>query len=147
DAGLNRVFEGRTTKYNADNGLRSNFVLSIYEDRSRAVWVGTNRGLQRIVNGNLSPEGFRLSGEIVGAMLEDRGGALWVGTQDGGLNRVNGASVTSFTTRNALGSDFVLSLYQDASGAIWVGTAGGGISRFKGGRWATITTREGLFDD
>ena len=55
--------------------------------------------------------------------------------------------MTSFTTRNALTSDFVLSLYQDNTGAIWVGTAGGGISRYKGGRWATITTREGLFDD
>src|SRR6266849_263389 len=147
DSGLNRVFQGRTTTYNANNGLRSNFVLSVYEDRAGSVWVGTNRGLQHIVNGNLAPDSFRLSGEIVGAMLEDRSGALWVGTQDGGLNKISGASVTSYTTRNALGSDFVLSLYQDNSGAVWVGTAGGGISRYKGGRWATITTREGLFDD
>ncbi|PYQ52046.1 MAG: hypothetical protein DMF59_06080 [Acidobacteria bacterium] len=147
DSGLNRVLQGRTTIYNANNGLRSNFVLSVYEDRTNAVWVGTNRGLQRIVNGNITPDTYRLSGEIVGAMLEDRSGALWVATQDGGLNRITGASVSSFTTRNALSSDFVLSLYQDNTGAIWVGTAGGGISRYKGGRWATITTREGLFDD
>ena len=147
DGGVNRVFQGRTTVYDASSGLRSPLVLSVYEDRSGVVWIGTARGLQRIVNGTLAPDTFRLSGEAVGVMYEDRNGALWVGTQDGGLNRIAGASVTSFSTRNGLSSDFVLSLYQDNAGALWVGTQGGGLNRYKGGRWATITTREGLFDD
>jgi len=147
DGGVNRVFQGRTTVYDASNGLRSPLVLSVYEDRSGVVWIGTARGLQRIVNGALAPDTFRLSGEAVGVMYEDRNGALWVGTQDGGVNKIAGASVTSFSTRNGLSSDFVLSLYQDSAGALWVGTQGGGLNRYKGGRWATITSREGLFDD
>lgn len=147
DGGLNRVFQGRTTIYNTNTGLRSNTVLAIYEDRSGRVWIGTARGLQRIVNGTLTPDTLKLSGEAVDTIYEDRGGALWVGTQDGGLNRIAGGSVTSFTVRNGLSSDFVLSLYEDSAGALWVGTAGGGLNRYKGGRWKAITTREGLFDD
>jgi diguanylate cyclase (GGDEF)-like protein/PAS domain S-box-containing protein len=147
DGGLNRVFQGRTTVYDASNGLRSNLVLTVYEDRGGVVWVGTAAGLQRIVNGTLTPDAWKLSGEVVGVIYEDRNGALWVGTQDGGLNRIAGGTVTSFTKRNGLASDLILALHQDSAGAIWVGTAGGGLSRYKAGRWTTVTTREGLFDD
>ena len=147
DAGLSRITAGRTTTYDTSNGLLSNIVLSIYEDRGGTVWVGTSRGLQRIVNGAIVPGSLKLSGEAVGVIFEDRAGAIWAGTQDGGLNRIAGAAVTSFTKRNGLGSDFVLSLHEDSSGALWVGTAGGGLSRFKAGRWTTVTTRQGLFDD
>ncbi len=147
DGGLNWVRQGQTTVYNTSNGLRSNSVLAAYEDRRGSVWVGTARGLQHIVNGSLTPETLKLSGEAIGSIYEDRSGALWVGTQDGGLNRIYAGRVTSFTTRNGLSSDFVLSLYEDSSGALWVGTAGGGLNRYKGGKWTAITTRQGLFDD
>ncbi len=148
DAGLNRVYQGRTTVYDTKNGLNSNMILSLYEDRGGVLWVGTARGLQRLVNGTLSPDAFKLSGEAVGVVFEDRNGAIWAGTQDGGLNRIVGEVVTSFTKRSgALTSDLILALHEDSSGAMWVGTAGGGLSRFKMGRWTTFSTREGLFDD
>jgi diguanylate cyclase (GGDEF)-like protein/PAS domain S-box-containing protein len=147
DAGVNHVSEGQATVYDTRNGLNSNFVMTLYEDRGGAIWVGTADGLQRIVNGTLAAETFKLSGEWVGVIHEDRNGAIWVGTQDGGLSRISGGTVTSFNKRNGLGSDFVASLHQDVTGALWVGTLGGGLSRYKGGRWTTVTTREGLFDD
>jgi diguanylate cyclase (GGDEF)-like protein/PAS domain S-box-containing protein len=147
DGGLNRVYQGHTTVYDMKNGLNSNAVLSLYEDRGGAIWVGTARGLQRIVNGAITPDAFKLSGEVVGAIYEDRNGAIWAGTQDAGLNRIVGSAVTSFTKKNGLGSDLILALYQDSAGAMWVGSFGGGLSRYKGGRWTTVTTREGLFDD
>ena len=147
DGGLNRVYQGHTTVYNTSNGLHSNLVLTVYEDRGGVVWVGTASGLQRIVNGTLTPDAWKLSGEAVGVIYEDRNGALWVGTQDGGLNRIADGMVTSFTKRNGLASDLILALHQDSTGALWVGTAGGGLSRYKAGRWTTVTTREGLFDD
>ena len=148
DGGLNRVFEGHTTVYDSKNGLNSDFVLSLYEDRGGVLWVGTSRGLQRIENGTLEPDTFKLSGEAVGVIGEDSKGAIWVGTQDGGLNRIVGGTVTSFTKRDGrLASDLILALHEDSAGALWVGTAGGGLSRFKAGRWTTVTTREGLFDD
>ncbi|MDQ6800446.1 MAG: EAL domain-containing protein [Acidobacteriota bacterium] len=147
DGGLNRVFQGHTTVFDSKNGLNSNAVLSLYEDRGGVVWVGTARGLQRIVNGTITPDTFKLSGEVIGVIYEDRNGAIWAGTQDGGLNRIVGGAVTSFSKGNGLSSDLILALHEDSTGALWVGTAGGGLSRFKAGRWTTVTTREGLFDD
>ena len=147
DGGLNRVLNGHTTVFNTKNGLNSDFVLSLYEDRGGVIWVGGPRGLQRIVNGTVAPDTYKLSGEAVGVIYEDRNGAIWAGTQDGGLNRIVGAAITSFTKRNGLASDLILALHEDSTGAMWVGTAGGGLSRFKAGRWTTVTTREGLFDD
>ena len=147
DTGVNRVFQGKTTRYDMTNGLASNMVLSLFEDRGGVVWVGTASGLQRIMNGKLVPETLPISGEAVSVIYEDRSGAIWAGTQDGGLNRISGSTVTTFSKLNGLSSDLVLALHEDSSGALWVGTAGGGLSRFKGGKWTTITTREGLFDD
>ncbi len=148
DGGVTRVFEERTTTWDATNGLNSNMVLSLFEDRGGAMWVGTAKGLQKIVNGALARDVIKLSGEAVGVIYEDRNGALWAGTQDGGLNRIAGGTVTSFTkAHGGLASDLILALHQDSAGALWVGTSGGGLSRYKAGRWTTITTREGLFDD
>ncbi len=147
DHGLNRIYQGHTTVYDTTNGLLSNFVMSLYEDRGGSIWVGTTRGLQHIVNGTLSPEVFKISGELVGAIFEDRNGALWVGTQDGGLNRIAGGTITTFTKQSGLSSDQIFSLYEDTTGSLWVGTGGGGLNRYKNGRWTSITTREGLFDD
>jgi len=147
DAGVQHVVEGRTTVYDTDDGLRSNLVLSLFEDRGGVMWIGTASGLQRIVNGVLSPDVPKLSGEAVGVIYEDRAGAIWAGTQDGGLNRIAGGVVTSFRKGSGLSSDMILALHEDSAGSLWVGTAGGGLSRHKAGRWTTLTTREGLFDD
>ncbi|MFZ2491475.1 MAG: EAL domain-containing protein [Thermoanaerobaculia bacterium] len=147
DAGLQRIANGKTTVFDTSNGLRSNIVLSMWEDRNGVMWVGTATGLQRIVDGKVMPDVYKLSGQVVGVIYEDRAGALWVGTQDGGLNKLLGGKITSFTTSRGLSSDFILALHQDPSGTLWVGTAGGGLNRLKDGRWTAVTTREGLFDD
>jgi len=73
-----------------------------------------------------SAEGFRPS--FVYALLQDRQGYLWLGTGEG-LVRYDGTQFTTFTQKDGLAEDFVVSLREDpASGQLWIGHYQGGIS-------------------
>jgi signal transduction histidine kinase/DNA-binding NarL/FixJ family response regulator/HPt (histidine-containing phosphotransfer) domain-containing protein len=62
------------------------------------------------------------------ALLQDRQGYLWLGTGEG-LVRYDGTRFTTFTQKEGLAEDFVVSLREDpASGQLWVGHYQGGIS-------------------
>ena len=54
---------------------------------------------------------------------------------------------TTFTTKEGLPSEVIISLYQDPDGTVWIGTNGGGLSRFKEGKFTNYAVKDGLFDD
>ena len=71
-------------------------------------------------------EGLRAP--FIYALAQDRQGYLWLGTGDG-LLRYDGSRFVSFTRKDGLAEDFVVSLREDpATGALWVGHYQGGIS-------------------
>ena len=82
-------FETLTTK----DGLSSNVVSCVYEDRNRFLWVGTREGLNRFDGRQF--ETFRnnpddsnsISGNMIADILQDNEGILWIATVDGGLTR------------------------------------------------------------
>jgi two-component system, sensor histidine kinase ChiS len=51
---------------------------------------------------------------------------------EGRISRFDGKSFTTFTTRQGLSSDFIISAITDQNGKIWFGTDGGGLIRFDG---------------
>lgn len=71
-------------------------------------------------------EGFQPP--FVYALLQDRQGYFWLGTGEG-LVRYDGAHFVTFTKKDGLTEDFVVSLREEpASGRLWVGHYQGGIS-------------------
>lgn len=121
---------------NTKNGMSSNAVNTILQDRNGLIWFGTSDGLNKFdgtnftVYINKSNDSTSISSNKISALLEDRNGRLWVGTNGGGLLYYDPKLDTfiSFVgngipNRNV---DFnVLTLYQDKAGNIWVGTFGG----------------------
>lgn len=82
-------FENITTL----QGLSSNDITCLYQDRKGFLWVGTHFGLNRY-DGNLFKTFYHevdnsnsLSGNDVSDILEDRDGIFWIATKDGGLTR------------------------------------------------------------
>ncbi|MDB5234094.1 MAG: hypothetical protein JWR44_1087, partial [Hymenobacter sp.] len=62
------------------------------------------------------------------ALLQDRQGYLWLGTAEG-LVRYDGSKFVTFTTKDGLAEDFVVSLRENPSnGRLWVGHYQGGFS-------------------
>jgi signal transduction histidine kinase/ligand-binding sensor domain-containing protein len=144
----------RFVHYQHDPGnpysLSANLVLTLFEDPSNTLWVGTiGGGLNRFDRDTetfaryLHDPGnpYSLSDDTVRAVLVDSVGTLWVGTV-GGLDRLENAAAIAADEAHfvhyrhdpadphSLGADAVQSLLEDRSGGVWVGTYGGGLGRY-----------------
>jgi PAS domain S-box-containing protein len=128
------------------DSLDSDAVMSVYQDRSGVLWVGTeNTGLNIL---NFRQEQFihyrhrpsdpnSLSPGRVKAIYEDRNGVLWVGLYPRALNRLDRKTgqIIHYVPKpgdgNSLGEGTNIdSLYKDAAGYLWVGGGGSGLDRF-----------------
>ncbi|MEL7120980.1 MAG: two-component regulator propeller domain-containing protein, partial [Bacteroidota bacterium] len=129
-----------------DQGMKSSYVYSVFEDSKGNLWFGTDNGLSRFDGQSFihytTNEG--LSNNLVRCILEDSNGNLWFGTQGGGVNRFDGHHFTHFTTNEGLSNNMVKSMLEDNKGNIWFGTIGGGVNRFDGHHFTHFTTDEGL---
>ena len=126
--------------------LSSNLVLSILEDRSKNLWVGTFQGglnklsLYKSNFTHIEPNPnatFRLENEVRG-VLEDKFGRLWVGTKAGKVKCYDQSNSCILTIPDDLpkSSQFymhsVYSLLEDKAGSLWIGTKSDGLYRIEG---------------
>jgi ligand-binding sensor domain-containing protein/signal transduction histidine kinase len=126
------------------HSLSNNYVMTVYQDQSGVLWIGTRGGLDRF---DIETEQFihyrtdlddhgSLSHNYVSTIYEDRSGVLWVGTGGGGLDRFDRENErfvhyqTNLDDPYSLSNDSVWSIYQDRSGVLWIGTGGGGLDKF-----------------
>jgi signal transduction histidine kinase/ligand-binding sensor domain-containing protein len=111
------------------NGLPSDWVISLWEDREKNLWCGTGAGLVVIRPNNLetiSPPDNWKSRPVL-SVLAAPDGALWVGTEGAGLYRLQNGSWTNFDSTQSIRNPYVWSLAADGAGKIWAGTWGGGL--------------------
>jgi len=120
--------------FSRTNGMPSDWVISLWEDREKNLWCGTGAGLVVIRPNNLetiSPPD-KWNGRAVLSVLPMPDGTLWAGTEGAGLYRLQNGSWTSFGLTNyssnqGLRNNFVWSLAADDAGKILAGTWGGGL--------------------
>jgi diguanylate cyclase (GGDEF)-like protein len=96
--GLVRYREGIFTTFTRDDGLVSNWILSLYEDAAGSLWIGTNgEGLNRLSDGRLAAirRADGLWDGIVQVILEDRRGNFWI-TCNRGFFRVARSELDAF---------------------------------------------------
>jgi two-component system sensor histidine kinase ChiS len=152
------IFTHYKNEPGSPNSLSNNFIMTIYEDRSGVLWIGTiDGGLNRFDRNSETFSHYQnspgnpnsLSGNSVFSIHEDRSGNLWVGTLTG-LNQLtshrspgNQAMSNHFTryshqpgNPNSLSNNFVRVIHEDRSGALWIGTNGGGLNQLIPGEHA-----------
>ena len=145
---LEPKFENYRNERNEPWSLSSNVLLSLYEDNTHTIWIGTSgSGLSKW---NPASEVFQhvkqqiefgngLSEPWVASILADRHGYIWVGHYGSGLTRVHKDRLFDVPEhfrhdpkkKTSLGSDWVLAMHEDSKGNLWVGSTQG-ISRYKG---------------
>ena len=111
------------------NGLPSDWVISLCEDREKNLWCGTGAGLAVIRPSNLetiSPPDKWKSRPVL-SVLPAPDGALWVGTEGAGLYRLQNGGWTNFGPDQGIRNPYIWSLAADSTGKIWAGTWGGGL--------------------
>src|SRR5262249_10428314 len=147
--GLSRMNDGKFTNFTTKDGLPDGTVLSILEDESGVLWIGTGEGgLCKLSGGKFTTytSKGKPSDDAVYSICEDQGRNLWLGTDGGGLKRFKDGQFTSYTVGDGLSNNTVMTVHQDADGVLWIGTMGG-LNRLKDGKFTTYTVANGLFDD
>jgi signal transduction histidine kinase/ligand-binding sensor domain-containing protein len=143
--GIVRVHQGKTTVFTRRQGLRSNSVRQILEDRRGRIWVALGSGLAVFDGQNLRT--FYLEdGLVYGSvrcLLELPDGDLLVGT-DGGVSRIRDLRFVDDKTLAPLNGEKIWAMVPDPDSGVWIGTRGAGLFRLRDGTLRSITVRDGL---
>jgi len=128
-----------------DQSLSDGYILSLYEDQDRTLWIGTYGGGLNSLDldtGEITrfpvdgEEGNSLAGGVVAAITQDSQGTLWIGTNRG-LNRYDPESQRFELyeqidgSSSSLGHNNITTMFLDREGNLWIGTGGGGLDRFE----------------
>jgi len=139
--GLNRlnqqtgVFESYHHSTSDPINPSDDWVLSLFEDKERNLWIGTRNGLDKLdpsrrhnTHYRRNPGNrFSLSDNWINCIHEDRSGELWIGTNDGGVNKFLPArdGFQSYLHNPddewSLAANRILAIFEDHSGNLWFG--------------------------
>lgn len=111
------------------DGLASESLTRLLEDRHGGIWVGTLEGVQRMAAGDpgrieriTAADG--LSNNNIRSLFEDNESGVWVGT-DQGVNRFRESPLITWGARRGLTEEFTRTVLEDRKGVVWVATADG----------------------
>ncbi len=124
------------------DGLRSDIIYSIVEERPNVLWLGTRGGgLHRLNTLNNSFEVFGVADDRINGLINDdvlslcvsANQRLWVGTS-GGLSALNLSykpyQFRHYSERNGMPNNTVHGIMHDGAGDIWIST-NKGLARLK----------------
>ncbi|MBV8072991.1 MAG: hypothetical protein JO270_24030, partial [Acidobacteriaceae bacterium] len=144
-SGLVHISGSGSRRITTRDGLPDNQISSLAESSDGALWAGSDDGISRIRNEEISVYRTRdgLSHSVVLSLYFDREGSLWAGTKDG-LDQFTDANVTPYTTNDGLLSNDSGPVIEDAAARLWIGTMGAGLNWFDGHRFHALTSAQGL---
>lgn len=143
--GLYRVRKKRVMTHSTADGLPTDKLATLAEDKAGRVWLGTfGSGLFVSEDGlmNFQPATVPTVANITG-FLERRDGSLWFGTYNGDCYRRADAQFV-IGLKHSSGCRV---LCEDREGALWIGTLREGVERHQDGQVTRFTTRDGLTSD
>jgi ligand-binding sensor domain-containing protein/DNA-binding response OmpR family regulator len=120
------------------NGLSSNYLLSMLEDRAGLIWVGAEHtGLNKLVPQALNvthifPEDTsvtRYTANSVKTVFEDSRSRIWVSTRNGALYLYNNKLEKIRSLEHLLPGQCanIYCITEDSKGYLWIGTKGNGL--------------------
>lgn len=153
DLGLARLVDGRWQLIGMAQGLESETVTALFQDREGSIWIGLwGVGLARWPGSNAWTNWTMADGlpnNIVWSILRHPSGAMWAGTDRGLVRFQDGAKPKVWTHQEGLAGDKVKALALGPDGALWAGCLPGGVSRIdpRTGAIRSYGQKDGLVED
>lgn len=149
----NFVFE----QYTVNEGLPSNQILSLFEDNTGNIWIGTSGdGLCKFMGDMFShySEKDGLSSNKIQGIDQDIFGNFWFATSGGGLVKgekiLDNPKFTNYTTKDGLLGNTLLSVAVGktiTNKNIWAVVSDEGITKFDGKKFTNYTDTQGILDN
>ena len=114
--------------YTTADGLASNVVGALLEDRSGGVWAATRGGLSHVSEGVITSYTRRegLASSIITALGTDDLGSLWVGTSGGGIYEfAEKRLLRAGSSATADLPDTIYGILEDGNGQMWISSPDG----------------------
>lgn len=124
--GLVRFKDGKFTIWGEQKGLSSDFVTNIFRDREGMIWVGTEKGINRLQQQFVKTYSLAdgLIYNEVYPLMQAANGETYIGTTQG-LSIYRDGKFANYDLRNELGDKIsITALFEDKSGRIWIGAVG-----------------------
>jgi len=129
--GLLRFAQNQVQVFTESNaGLPSNTITALARDADGSLLVGSERGLARFVQGDVTPI-RAVSNVAVTDIATGDGGIVWVGTANSGAFYFNGLAWEQFTSTDNLPAQHISAVLVTADGTAWLGGENGGITLFR----------------
>jgi ligand-binding sensor domain-containing protein/signal transduction histidine kinase len=122
DQGVYRFYEGKVDRFRRTDGLSSDFVASLFQDKEGTLWVVTSQGVDSFHDLSIATWSARegLTTDNVVSVATGHDGTIWVGNA-GGLDAIRHGKVSSVRHRQGLPGNQVRSVFEDRENRLWVG--------------------------
>jgi signal transduction histidine kinase/ligand-binding sensor domain-containing protein len=136
--GIFRIHDNVVDHYQQMDGLSSDTVLDLFEDREGIVWAVTSTGIDSFRDPSVTAFSARegLGTDAATGVLASRDGTIWLANA-GSLDQIKDGTVSSIRTGSGLPGHQVTSLLEDRAGNMWVGVDDG-LYLFKSGRFRRL---------
>ena len=126
DSGLILYENGVYTTYNTSNGLVSNSIRVITEDKEGNILIGTTQGINKIDASNniLKVDTSNLENNFIVSLTCDDYNRIWGIDNLGNAFCLKDSDVIFFVRRRSVNNYNFTSIFRDSSGLIRIGTAG-----------------------
>ncbi|MDU1905874.1 MAG: two-component regulator propeller domain-containing protein [Dysgonomonas sp.] len=128
---------GELSHFTRNNSeLKTNYLLSVFEDRSGDIWIGTEHtGICKISLTKYQNEVFlpdtdkkNVENKIIRTVFQDKSGNIWIGTKSGNMYIFDENLHIKNTISLSQGMPYCI--VEDKDGSKWVGTKGNGLLVF-----------------
>ncbi len=126
-----QALSGKTDHFTTRNGLPHNTVISLYQDQTGFLWIGTANGLCKYNGIDFTPIQVPWNKgnhwvQVIQSIFEDRQGNMWFGSRSGEIISYHVES-NHWQQHNKLTQqgNYVTHFYQKKEGELWLGTISG----------------------
>lgn len=147
--------DGREKLFTEKDGLLTNQIRIIFQDRQNNYWIGTrNAGLIKMTfsSAQLKPrfeqfkheELSKVNSTFIMGIDEDSNNNLLLCTNNGGITIISPqGTITNYNKKDGLESNTCFAIKEDKEGAIWITTTDG-LTRLKNGKLFTFNRKSGM---
>jgi ligand-binding sensor domain-containing protein/signal transduction histidine kinase len=139
--GINRI-DGE----HRELSLKGDRVMGLAMDRKNYLWVGTNRGVLRMENGERSNPPIPVETQLqnVTVLTDDHEKGMWLFDARRGLHHWTNGETNDFSSEPWLKGKTIVAAQEDGKGKVWFGLNQGDVVVFDAGKFHAYSELDGL---